>query len=84
MSQSELSRITGIPQPAISAFERGAEEMGLKRIKVLAMALHVHPAVIAFPDWQAEIIPLTRQIAADPGAELPVAKRRRGTGPRRR
>ncbi len=30
----------------------GAQEMGLKRVKVLAEALGVDPAVIAFPDYE--------------------------------
>jgi transcriptional regulator with XRE-family HTH domain len=51
LTQSELARKTGIAQSAISAFESGAQEMGLKRVKVLAEALGVHPAVIAFPDY---------------------------------
>lgn len=55
LSQSELARRSGIAQSAISAFESGAQEMGLKRIKVLAEVLGVHPAVIAFPDYGAPI-----------------------------
>jgi transcriptional regulator with XRE-family HTH domain len=54
LSQSELARRTGIAQSALSAFERGAQEIGLKRAKTLAAALQVHPAVIAFPDWEVE------------------------------
>lgn len=54
LSQSELARRTGIAQSAISAFESGAQEMGLKRVRVLAEALSVHPAVIAFPDYEAQ------------------------------
>ena len=55
LSQSELARRSGIAQSAISAFESGAQEMGLKRIKVLAEVLGVHPAVIAFPDYAAPL-----------------------------
>jgi len=51
LTQSELARRTGIAQSAISAFESGGQELGLKRIKVLAEALRVHPAVIAFPEY---------------------------------
>ena len=36
LSQSELARRTGIAQSAISAFESGSQEMGLKRVRVLA------------------------------------------------
>lgn len=53
LSQSELARRTGIAQSAISAFESGSQEMGLRRVRVLAEALGVHPAVIAFPDYAA-------------------------------
>lgn len=60
LTQSELARQSGIPQPAISAFESGDQEMGLRRVKALASVLRVHPAVIAFPDWSAEVIPLRR------------------------
>jgi transcriptional regulator with XRE-family HTH domain len=56
LSQSDLSKMTGIAQSAISAFESGREEMGIKRVKMLAAALRVHPAVIAFPDWRADVI----------------------------
>ncbi|HEV8247044.1 MAG TPA: helix-turn-helix transcriptional regulator [Polyangiaceae bacterium] len=70
ISQSELSRLTGIAQSAISAYEGGQSEIGIKRVKVLAAALRVHPAVIAFPDWQAEVIDL-----------LQVLKRRRRSAP---
>lgn len=69
LSQSELARRTGIAQSAISAFESGSQEMGLKRVKVLAEALGVHPAVIAFPDYEAPAGPVrskreTRVVAA--------------------
>lgn len=69
LTQSELARRTGIAQSAISAFESGAQEMGLKRVRVLADALGVHPAVIAFPDYE-------------PSASLPPPVRR--TEPKRR
>jgi transcriptional regulator with XRE-family HTH domain len=57
-SQSELARKTGIAQSALSALESGRTEMGVRRAKTLAAALGVHPAVIAFPDWNAEIVNL--------------------------
>ena len=70
LSQSQLARKTGIAQSALSALESGDTEMGLKRARVLARALGVHPAVIAFPDWNAPIVDLserrtvTRRVAA--------------------
>ncbi len=57
LTQSELARRTGIAQSNISAFESGSQEMGLKRVKVLAEALGVHPAVIAFPDYDGPPAP---------------------------
>ncbi len=51
MTQAQLAAMTGIPQAAISAIENGRLSLGLDRAKKLALALKVHPAVIAFPDW---------------------------------
>ena len=59
LSQSELSRLTGIPQATISAIENDRVNLGVERSKVLAMALKCHPAVLVFPGWE---IPL--EIAA--------------------
>ena len=58
LSQSELARRTHIAQSALSAIESGETELGLKRVAVLAKALKVHPAVIAFPDWNAPVVNL--------------------------
>jgi transcriptional regulator with XRE-family HTH domain len=74
MTQSELARLTGIAQSAISAFESGAQEIGLKRVRVLAEALGVHPAVIAFPDYEA---PARKKSGVLPSSR-PHAKRRAG------
>lgn len=51
LSQSELSKLTGIPQSTISAIEKGAVSLGVERAKVLARALQCHPAVLVFPGW---------------------------------
>ncbi|MBI1821646.1 MAG: helix-turn-helix transcriptional regulator [Nitrospirae bacterium] len=51
-SQSELARITGIPQSTISGIEMDRIKLGAERAKVLARALHCHPAVLLFPAWQ--------------------------------
>lgn len=53
-TQSELSEKTGISQAAISALENGTQTLGLDRAKVLAIALDVHPSVLAFPGWGRE------------------------------
>jgi transcriptional regulator with XRE-family HTH domain len=68
LTQSELARRTGISQSAISAFESGSQEIGLKRVKVLADALGVHPAVIAFPDYEA---PPRPRSGTDPSTRRP-------------
>ncbi len=51
LTQVELAELTGIAQSHLSAMERGAKNIGRDRALVLAKALHVHPAVILFPDF---------------------------------
>ena len=51
LSQSELSRLTGIPQSTISAIENDNVNLGVERAKVIARALKCHPAVLVFPSW---------------------------------
>jgi transcriptional regulator with XRE-family HTH domain len=55
LSQSELSRRSRVKQSAISAIERGEMGLGIERAKALALALHVHPAVLAFPGWRESV-----------------------------
>jgi transcriptional regulator with XRE-family HTH domain len=74
-TQSELSRRSGIAQPSISAFEKGRLEMGLKTVRILADALSVHPAVIAFPDWDGPTQAPAKVSALHPMGARP-AKRR--------
>jgi transcriptional regulator with XRE-family HTH domain len=52
LSQSELSRLTGISQATISAIENDRVNLGVERSKVLARALKCHPAVLVFPGWE--------------------------------
>jgi transcriptional regulator with XRE-family HTH domain len=54
LTQGELAKLTGIPQPTISAIESDRIRLGLERAKVLARALKVHPAVIVFPGWEVK------------------------------
>lgn len=54
LSQNELARLTGIPQSTISAIENDRIQLGVERAKVLARALHCHPAVLVFPNWDIE------------------------------
>jgi transcriptional regulator with XRE-family HTH domain len=52
LSQSQLSRLTGIPQATISAIENDRVRLGVERAKVLAQALKCHPGVLVFPGWE--------------------------------
>ncbi|HOR28475.1 MAG TPA: helix-turn-helix transcriptional regulator [Candidatus Sumerlaeota bacterium] len=54
LSQNQLSELTGIPQPTLSAIENNRVNLGVERAKVLARALRCHPAVLLFPGWDAE------------------------------
>lgn len=54
LSQSDLSKITGIPQSTISGIENNRINIGIERAKVLAIALNCHPAVLVFPGWEIE------------------------------
>lgn len=57
LSQNELARRTGIPQPTISAIENGRIRLGVERAKMLARALTCHPAVLVFPGWKIKRSP---------------------------
>ena len=54
LSQNDLARLSGIPQSTISAIENDRVHLGIERAKVLARALHCHPAVLVFPGWTVE------------------------------
>jgi transcriptional regulator with XRE-family HTH domain len=54
MSQVDLARATGIPQPGISALESGKEKLGVERAETLAQALKVHPVVLLYPNFGSE------------------------------
>jgi len=51
-SQSELAKLTGIPQATLSAIEHDRVRLGVERAKILARALKCHPAVLVFPGWE--------------------------------
>ncbi|HHQ15132.1 MAG TPA: XRE family transcriptional regulator, partial [Chromatiales bacterium] len=44
-----------IPQSTISAIENERVRLGVERAKVLARALHCHPAVLVFPGWDVSV-----------------------------
>lgn len=54
LSQNDLAGLTGIPQSTLSAIENDRIQLGVERAKVLARALHCHPAVLVFPGWDVE------------------------------
>ncbi|MCP5319914.1 MAG: helix-turn-helix transcriptional regulator [Pseudomonadales bacterium] len=56
LSQNQLSALCGIPQTTISSIETGRVNLGVERAKVLATALHCHPAVLVFPGWQLDSV----------------------------
>ncbi len=53
LSQSDLAKLTGIPQSTISSIEKSRINLGVERAKTLARALKVHPSVLLFPDWES-------------------------------
>lgn len=59
LTQSELAKLTEIPQSTISAIETDSINLGVERAKVLARVLRCHPAVLVFPGWE-----VTKQSAA--------------------
>lgn len=54
LSQNQLAVLTGIPQSTLSAIENNRVSLGVERAKVLAKALHCHPAVLVFPGWELD------------------------------
>lgn len=51
LTQQELANRTGLSQSNLSAMENNVSQIGRDRALVLAKALHVHPSVILFPDF---------------------------------
>jgi transcriptional regulator with XRE-family HTH domain len=54
LTQAELAKRTKLTQATISSLESGRVKLGVERAKVLARALHVHPAVLVFAGWDIE------------------------------
>ena len=54
LTQSQLAHKSGLTQATISSLECNRISLGVERAKALAKALHVHPAVLLFPDWETE------------------------------
>ena len=52
--QMQLSALCRTPQTSISSIKSSRVNLGVERAKVMATALHCHPAVLVFPDRQRE------------------------------
>ncbi len=50
LTQNQLAKKTGLTQSTISSLESNRIRLGVDRAKALATALHIHPAVLLFPD----------------------------------
>ena len=55
-TQQELSRHCSINATNISLLENEKVEIGKRRAEQLAQAFNVHPAIIMFPEYEAEEI----------------------------
>jgi transcriptional regulator with XRE-family HTH domain len=53
-SQNDLAKLCKIPQSTISGIESNKIALGVERAAKFARALHVHPAVLLFPNWDIE------------------------------
>jgi transcriptional regulator with XRE-family HTH domain len=51
MTQHELAKASGVPQPAIAGIESGNIALGAPRAEKLARPLKVHPSVLMWPQW---------------------------------
>lgn len=55
-TQEELALKSGINAKNISLLENNKVDIGKKRAEQLAHAFNVHPAIIMFPEYEAELI----------------------------
>ncbi len=55
-TQEELASQSGINAKNISLLENDKVEIGKKRAEQFARAFGVHPAIIMFPEYEAELI----------------------------
>ena len=52
LTQSQLAKLSDLTQATVSSLESNRISLGVERAKVLAKVLHVHPAILLFPDWE--------------------------------
>lgn len=55
-TQEQLAKESGIHAKNISLLENGRIDIGKKRAEQLAKAFGVHPAIIMFPEYEADLI----------------------------
>ncbi len=55
-TQEELAKRSGINAKNISLLENDKIEIGKKRAESLAQAFGVHPAIIMFPEYEAQFM----------------------------
>jgi transcriptional regulator with XRE-family HTH domain len=55
MTQAQLAKACGIPQPTISSIESGRATLGVDRAEKLARALKIYPGVLLWPNWGAAL-----------------------------
>lgn len=55
-TQEELAKHSGISPTNLSLLENNRVEIGKKRVEQLAKAFGVHPAIIMFPEYEAQEI----------------------------
>jgi len=56
LSQNDLTKLTGLPQTNISNLENDFTQLGKDRVLLITKALHVHPAVLLFPDFDIQSV----------------------------
>jgi transcriptional regulator with XRE-family HTH domain len=56
LTQQELARRSEIPQPAISGIEKNQVKLGAARAAKLGQAMKIHPGLLVFPNWDADLL----------------------------
>ena len=64
LSQSQLAKLSNVPQSAISAIENGHLDLGVDRARRLGDAMGSHPGTLLFPGWRRAAKPGVRKGAA--------------------
>lgn len=55
-TQEELARRSGVNSKNISLLENDRIDIGKRRTEQLAKAFKVHPAIIMFPEYEADLV----------------------------